>query len=148
MKSIKLLLVSFTITFVALMTISPALAKPSVKIQYLNVNHSFSKSFASYDIIKAAAEVPHTLSTQNSNSFSSGLILSSSRLLIEDSSQLAINVVSQSNEFFSSALMFNDKFNQFISFFSAPTKGDTSGQLAPLAERNMKEKCKNSVDYS
>ena len=149
MKSIKLLLVSFTITFVTLINITPALATPSVEIQSLKVNHILSHPYNNYNIINLVENKPSRTASQYSNNFSTGLILSNPAILTEENSQLTISVVSKSNEFFNSAMVFSDKLNQFISYFTAPVKGNTAEQLAsPSTSKVIKAKCKSQKSYS
>ena len=149
MKSIKLLLVSFTITFVTLINITPALATPSVEIQSLKVNHILSHPYNNYNIINLVENKPSRTASQYSNNFSTGLILSNPAILTEENSQLTISVVSKSNEFFNSAMVFSDKLNQFISYFTAPVKANTAEQLKPTsASKVIKAKCKSRKNYS
>ena len=149
MKSIKLLLVSFTITFVTLINITPALAMPSVKIQHLQVNNSLSYPVNNYKFIKVVGKTPSKRANLQSNNFSTGLILSNPAIFTEENSQLTMNVVSKSNEFFNSAMVFSDKLNQFISYFTAPVKGNTAEQLAsPSTSKVIKAKCKSQKSYS
>ena len=149
MKSIKLLLVSFTITVIALMTISPANAKPAVKIQHIKVNNFLTTKFNSYDIIKVASQVPNNLSNRYSNSFSTGLILSNPAALSEKSSQVTMNVINKSNDFFTSAMVFNDRLHQFISYFSTASNENISKKAAPLSESEViKKKCSSTLSFS
>ncbi|WP_057830703.1 hypothetical protein [Colwellia sp. TT2012] len=146
MKSVKLLLVSFTITFVILSNISPALAKSAIKIQYLNVSNAYSSSYNNYNFIKVAAKTPSTLATQYRNNFSTGLILSNPTMLTLENSPLTMNVVNNSNEFFNSAMAFSDKLNQFISYFTSPVKGNITEQLEPTPKSKViKTKCNSKV---
>ncbi|KGJ91855.1 hypothetical protein [Colwellia psychrerythraea] len=149
MKSIKLLLISFTITLVALMTISPAIAKPSVKVQHLQLNNALTATHNNYNIIRAIGKVPTKLPVQYSNNFSSGLILSSRSILTARNANLAINVAKHTNEFFSSAMTVSDKLNQFMSYFSSPVKVKVSEQqeLSPEGDI-LKEKCNGSINFS
>ena len=149
MKSIKLLLVSFTLTFVTLINITPALATPSVEKQYLNVNHVLSHPYNNYNIINLVEKKSSTRTSQYSNNFSTGLILSNPAIVTKENSQLTMNVVSKSNEFFNSAMVFSDKLNQFISYFTAPVKGNTAEQLeSTSASKVIKAKCKSRENYS
>ncbi|ALO34144.1 hypothetical protein CMT41_04910 [Colwellia sp. MT41] len=146
MKSVKLLLVSFTITFVILSNISPALAKSAIKIQYLNVSNAYSSSYNNYNFIKVVAKTPSTLASQYRNNFSTGLILSNPTMLTLENSPLTMNVVNNSNEFFNSAMAFSDKLNQFISYFTSPVKGNITEQLEPTPKSKViKAKCNSKV---
>jgi hypothetical protein len=148
MKSIKLLLISFTMTLIVLVTISPAIAKPSVNVQHLQVNKTFTSGINNYEILAASNNVTTTASNQYRNNFSTGLILSSPSALIDENTQVAMTVVNKSNEFFASAMNFSDKLNQFISYFTAPEKDDLS--YAAPENKVIRKKCnsKSKNNYS
>ena len=146
MKSIRLLIISFTMTFIALITISPAIAKPSVNVQHLKVNNTFTTAFNSYDIITLASNIPSKTSTQYHNNFSTGLILSSPAMLSNENTKMTMTVVNSSNEFFASAMGFSDKLNQLISYFTSPAKEDLS---YPAPESTViRKKCNSKNNYS
>lgn len=147
MKSIKLLLISFTMTFITLMTISPAIAKPSAKVQELQLNSALTTAFGSYNIVKAVSKAPNTISMPFKNNFSTGLILSSPVVLSEGNAHVAMTVVNKSNEFFASAMIVSDKLNQFISYFNTPTKKVYTEQATP-ENKVLKEKCSNTINFS
>ena len=142
MSSIKLLLVSFTITFIALMTIAPANAKHAVNVQHLNVNNTLTTEFNNDDMINIAGNYR--------NSFSTDLILSAPALLSDRSSQLTIDVVNTSNDFFTSAMVFNDKLHQLISYFTTPTSNETLTEpTIPTPESEVIEKkCESIFSFS
>jgi len=145
MKSLKLLLVSFTITFLALITISPASAQPSIKVQHLNINNSFTAKLDNFNLNMQ----PSKLSTQYSNNFSSGLILPSSKILGETNSLVAMTVVNKSTNFFSGTMVFNDKLHQIISFFtSADTKAIIEQDTLDPQSNVLKEKCSSRAKLS
>ena len=141
MKSIKVLLVSFTITFVALMTISPANAKHAINVQHLNVNNTLTTKFNNGDIINIAGNYR--------NSFSTGLILSAPVVLSDRSSQLTMGVVNQSNDFFTSAMIFNDKLHQLISYFTTPTNENIAeSAISNTDSQVIKNKCDSTLNFS
>jgi len=154
MKSIKLLLITFTVTFLLLMTVSPAFAKPSIKIQHLQISTAFSDKHNHYNLTQTIKNVPSTIASGYSNNFSTGLILSNPTLvlnekLLNESSTMTINVVNQSNKFFSSAMTVSDTLNQFISYFSPPNKSGTTEQRESVSEnKEMKIKCNKSTNLS
>ncbi len=138
MKSIKLLLVSFTITLVALITITPANAVPAVKVQHLNVNNALTSKFNRYDIINVAGKVPRAsseyLSGKYRNSFSAVLFLTNPALFSEKNTQVTIDIVNTSNTFFTSAMVFTDKLHQLISYFTTPTNENIAGSTVEAPE--------------
>jgi len=141
MSSIKLLLVSFTITFIALMTIAPANAKHAVNVQHLNVNNTLTTEFNNDDMINIAGNYR--------NSFSTDLILSAPALLSDRSSQLTIDVVNTSNDFFTSAMVFNDKLHQLISYFTTPSNEKLTEPTIPTPESEVIEKkCESIFSFS
>lgn len=141
MNSIKLLLVSFTITFIALMTISPANAKNAVNVQHLKVNNTLSTQLYSNDLINLAGNY--------SNSFSTGLILSAPVVLSDRSPQLTMDVVNKSNDFFTSAMVFNDKLHQLISYFTTPSsKTLTEPTISTPESEVIEKKCESTFSFS
>jgi len=149
MRTIKLLIMSFTLTFLALMSISPAIAKPLANVQHLQVNNMLTTSQNSYDSITILGKTVGNISTQYDNNFSTGLILSSSRILTEENSQVAITVVNKSNDFFTSAMIVSDKVNQFISYFTSPDKKEFAEQTKPVPKSEvLSSKCSKTVDFS
>jgi hypothetical protein len=141
MKSIKLLLVSFTITFITLINISPANAEHAVKVQHLNVNNTLVTRFNNNDLINSVSNYH--------NSFSTGLILSSPERLGDRSSQLAMNVVNSSNDFFTSAMVFNDKLHQLISYFTTPDNKALTEPTNSIPENEVIEKkCESTFGFS
>jgi len=141
MKSIKLLLVSFTITFITLINISPANAEHAVKVQHLNVNNTLVTRFNNNDLINSVSNYH--------NNFSTGLILSSPERLSDRSSQLAMNVVNSSNDFFTSAMVFNDKLHQLISYFTTPDNKALTEPTNSIPENEVIEKkCESTFGFS
>ncbi len=145
MKSIKLLFVSFTITFVALMTLSPANANNVVNVQHLNVNNMLTSKFNNDELIDVAGH----LSDSYRNSFSTGQILSTLERLSDSSSQRAIDVVNNSNDFFTSTMVFNDKLQQFISYFTTPINETLIDPSVSTSDSKViKKKCESSLNFS
>jgi hypothetical protein len=148
MRTIKLLLVSF-ITFLTLMNVSPVSAKPVIKVQHLNVNNMLTNKFNSYDIINVASNIPNTLSSKTRNNFSTSLILSHPIALSDSNSNIAIGVINNSNDFFTSAMVFNDKLHQLLSYF---TTSYNKTIIAPSASSHdskvIRKKCNNSLSLS
>ncbi len=140
MKSIKLLLVSFTITFITLVNISPANAEHAVKVQHLNVSNKLFTTFNSDESI-------HVTSNYH-NSFSTGLILSVPEKLSDTSSHLAMSVVNNSNDFFTSAMVFNDKLHQLISYFTTPNDEALTESTNSTPESEVIEKkCESTFSF-
>jgi len=148
MRTIKLLLVSF-ITFLILMNISPVNAKPVMKVQHLNVNNMLTPGLNSYDIINVAGKIPNTLSSNYSNNFSTSLILSHPITLNDRKSDVTISVINQSNNFFTSAMVFNDKLHQLMSYF---TTSNNETIIAPSVSSSdskvIKKKCSSTLSFS
>lgn len=139
MKSIKLLLVSFTITFIVLSDISPAFAKPLVKVQHLDISNTLSSTYNTINLIDTP---PSKSTTQYSNNFFTGLIQEKPGALTEKNSKITMNVINKSNAFFNGAMVFSDKLNQFISYFTTPIKVNMAGQLESTPQKKiMKAKC-------
>lgn len=141
MKSIKLLLVSFTITFITLINISPANAEHAVKVQHLNVNNQLFTKFNNDESINVPSNYH--------NSFSTSLILSAPERLSDRGSQLAMSVVNSSNDFFTSAMVFNDKLHQLISYFTTPNNETITEptNLTPESEV-IEKKCEKTFNFS
>lgn len=141
MNSIKLLFVSFTITFIALMTISPANAKHAISVQHLNIDNTLTTKFNNDDMINIAANYR--------SSFSTGLILSAPVIISDRSSQLTMDVVNKSNDFFTSAMIFNDKLHQLISYFTTPnSKKFTEPTISTPESEVIEEKCESTFSFS
>ena len=137
MKTIKLLIISFTLTFITLITIAPAIAAPSAKVQHLQVNNMLTTAHIS------------KFSTKNSINFSTGLILSSANILTEESENSTLTVVETSNDFFTSAMIMSDKINQLFSYFNSSAKDNISKQIKPEPTNKLiKDKCSSNPKYS
>jgi len=123
------------------MTISPANAKHAVNVQHLNVNNTLTSKFNNDDIINIAVNYR--------NSFSTGLILSSPERLSDRNSQRAMGVVNKSNDFFTSAMVFNDKLHQLISYFTTPIN-ETLTEPTELTPEStvIEKKCESTINFS
>jgi hypothetical protein len=141
MKSIKLLLVSFTITFITLINISSANAEHAVKVQHLNVNNQLFTKFNNDESINVPSNYH--------NSFSTSLILSAPERLSDRGSQLAMSVVNSSNDFFTSAMVFNDKLHQLISYLTTPNNETITEptNLTPESEV-IEKKCEKTFSFN
>ena len=141
MKSIKVLLISFIITFVTLTSICPANATPTVKVQHLNVTTTLTNTFNNYDIISAAREVRNSLST--------GLFISNPALFNKKSVKSTIDIVNKSNDFFTSTMLFNDKLHQLISYFTIPSNDSiTKSSVSTTESTQIKKKCTTKINFS
>jgi len=148
MRTIKLLLVS-SITFLALINISPVNAKPVMKVQHLNVNNILTASFNSYDITNVAGRVPNTFSSNTSSNFSTSLILSHPAALGDMNSNITIGVINKSYDFFTSAMIFNDKLHQLISYFTASNDDSIVAPSVSSPETKViKKKCNSTLSFS
>ncbi|MFQ3264407.1 MAG: hypothetical protein ACI9U5_000273 [Colwellia sp.] len=141
MKSIKVLLISFIITFVTLTSICSANATPTVKVQHLNVTTALINTFNNYDIISAAREVRNSLST--------GLFISNPALFNKKSVKSTIDIVNKSNDFFTSTMLFNDKLHQLISYFTIPSNDSiTKSPVSTTESMKIKKKCTTKINFS
>jgi hypothetical protein len=136
-------------TFITLMTISPVKAAPSVKVQYLQVNHMYPIADKNYAPLSISKKLNHELPAKFSNNFSTGLILTSSKLLTEENSQVAMTIVTKSNHFFTSAMMVSEKLNQLIAYFTSSNNDGIAEKIEPTLENKViKKKCSSTVSYS
>ena len=141
MKSIKVLLINFIITFVTLTSMCPANATPTVKVQHLNVTTALTNTFNNYDIISAAREVR--------NSLSIGLFISNPALFNKKSVKSTIDIVNKSNDFFTSTMLFNDKLHQLISYFTIPSNDSmTKSSVSTTESTQIKKKCTTKINFS
>ncbi len=133
MKSINLLLISFTITFVTLTTISPANANSTVKVQHLNVSNTLISN----------------LSSSYRNNLSTSLFLSTPTILSEKDAQMTMDIVNKSNDFFTSAMVFNDKLHQLISYFTTSSNESITESVISTSETKIiKKKCGSKLSFS
>lgn len=154
MKSIKALLISFTLTFVTLISISSANAKPAIKVQHLNVSNTLTSNsptdkFNSYDMINLTDDIQSNLSANYRNSLSTALFLKNQSTFSRKKNQVTIKIVNKSNEFFTSAMVFNDKLHQLISYFTAPSNKNMNESAVPNSESDaIKKKCDSTLNFS
>lgn len=149
MKSITLLLISFTITVVALMTISPANAKPIVNVQYLNVSNTLTSKVNHYDMINLKNAEPRSLSSNYRKIFSTGLFLSNPAMFSEKNTQVTITRINNSNDFFTNTMVFNDKLHQLISYFTTSMNVKMTGPVVSKPESEViKKKCNNTLKFN
>ncbi|PKI14293.1 hypothetical protein [Colwellia sp. 12G3] len=149
MNSIKVLLISFTLTFITLIFISPANASPTAKVQHLNVSNTLTSTFNNYDIINVVSDVPHNLSTNYRNNLSTRLFFSNPAIFSEKHTKTTIDVINKSNDFFTTAMVFNDKLHQLISYFTVPSYENITESALPTSESKViKEKCKSNLNFS
>jgi hypothetical protein len=149
MSSIKVLLISFTITLVTLFTIAPANANPTVKMQHLNVSNKFTTQFNSYDIIDVASKVPSNLSINYRNSLFTALLISNPITFNKKHARTTMDSINESSDFFTSAMVFNDKLHQLISYFTIPPNESITGSAISTSENEViKKKCSSTLDFS
>ncbi|PKG86445.1 hypothetical protein CXF85_01715 [Colwellia sp. 75C3] len=149
MKSIKVLLSSCVITYITLISISTANANPTVKVQHLNVTNTLTNKFNSYDIISTASEIQNNLSVNYRNSLSTGLFMSNPALFNKKSAEITTDIVNKSNDFFISAMIFNDKLHQLISYFTIPSNESmTKSPLSTTESTVIKQKCNSKLNFS
>jgi hypothetical protein len=144
-KSVQLLLISFIITFSLLINISSANAKPSVNIQHIKLTNNLISQFNSYQ----KSKVSDNLSIEYRN-FSIELILTSPvARMSERTAQATVNVVNQSNQFFTSAMAFSDKLNQFIDYFSTPNNSSVNEKTVLRSKsKDINQKCNDTLNYT
>ena len=148
METFKLLFISFTITFLVLLNISPAIAKPLVSITQLKVSNDIQNRQASYDVTLISKTTKIDLTNNDINNFSSSLVFASPRILNQQRLNTTMDFFNTSTTFFTSIMLINDKLHQLISYFSKPNdtkiiKNDTIEQGTKL----IKEKCNSSLDF-
>jgi|GEM_PF-6251470 len=153
MKSIKLLLLSSTIILGSAMLIQPVVAKPTMSVHYLKVGSEHVIS------TKAASRFESRLSSLPSNPVNNIMTQYvknidtnfahkvSSRLALSSVNRAAAEQLPKqhslhgSNSFFDSAMIFNDKMQQFISYLKKPNNSLTQA-FDPL-QKDHKAEVKN-----
>jgi len=158
MKSIKLLLKSSTITLISALLIQPVIAKPTMTVQALNVNSaqvSASKqslqltsfvSLPSNPVKNMLNQYENNIDTTFSYNVSSRLALSSVRKTAEEMPTRHTGNINNGNSFFETAMIFNDKMQQVISYFknhnNSLTQPKNSLQESHQAEiKNLQKEC-------
>jgi hypothetical protein len=147
-ETFKLLFISFTITFLVLLNISPAIAKPLVSITQLKVSNDIKNRQASYDITLISKTTKIDLTNNDINNFSSSLVFASPRILNEQRLNSTMDFFNTSTTFFTSIMLINDKLHQLISYFSKPNDikiidNETTEQDTKL----IKEKCNSNLNF-
>lgn len=148
METFKLLFISFTITFLVLLNISPAIAKPLVSITQLKISNDIQNRQASYDITLISKTTKIDLTNNDINNLSSSLVFASPRILNEQRLNSTMNFFNTSTTFFTSIMLINDKLHQLISYFSKPNDikiidNETTEQDTKL----IKEKCNSNLNF-
>lgn len=145
MKSIKLLLLSFTLTFLTLGGITPVTAQPSLQFSHLHNDHKTASSLVTPKITSLSLN----LTAEYSNSFSTGLILTNPSAVIEKRSNHSMITSNNSLDFFTSVMIFNDKLHQFISYISATSKiKEPAHTIKPSKIKVIKNKCSNDANLA
>lgn len=142
MKSIKLLLLSSTITLISATIIQPVIAKPTMTVHYLKVSSEqiaatqqalpFNTSFSSLPVNplnRIITQQANNIDRDFSHKISSRLQLSSIRKTAEQLPKKHMNRSHDDNSFFETAMIFNDKMQQVISYF----KNQNSGLTLPAS---------------
>lgn len=153
MKSLKLLLLSSTITIISILLIQPVVAKPTLNLQHLKVanEHIFNTTQAPqlYQVSFNRDALPtnpvNNLLNQHSKQLkyqlSDQLTLTVKRTASEQRSRSQENSVLNSNVFFETSMAFNDKMQQVFSYFKVQ---DNSlfhpASVLPKINNQMKEK--------
>ncbi len=145
METLKLLFISFTITFLILFNISPAIAKPFVSITQLKESNDIKNIQASYDITLISKTTKIDLTNNDINNFSSSLVFASPRMLSNQRLNTSIELFNTSTTFFTSIMLINDKLHQLISYFSK--SNDTKLINSEDNESSKKEKCNINLDF-
>lgn len=148
METFKLLFISFTITFLVLLNISPAIAKPLVSITQLKISNDIQNRQASYDITLISKTTKIDLTNNDINNLSSSLVFASPRILNEQRLNSTMDFFNTSTTFFTSIMLINDKLHQLISYFSKPNDikiidNETIEQDTKL----IKEKCNSNLNF-
>jgi hypothetical protein len=147
-ETFKLLFISFTITFLVLLNISPAIAKPLVSITQLKISNDIQNRQASYDITLISKTTKIDLTNNDINNLSSSLVFASPRILNEQRLNSTMDFFNTSTTFFTSIMLINDKLHQLISYFSKPNDikiidNETTEQDTKL----IKEKCNSNLNF-
>jgi hypothetical protein len=147
-ETFKLLFISFTITFLVLLNISPAIAKPLVSITQLKISNDIQNRQASYDITLISKTTKIDLTNNDINNLSSSLVFASPRILNEQRLNSTMDFFNTSTTFFTSIMLINDKLHQLISYFSKPNDikiidNETIEQDTKL----IKEKCNSNLNF-
>tara|TARA_B110000467_G_C18282057_1_gene459192 strand:+ start:137 stop:589 length:453 start_codon:yes stop_codon:yes gene_type:complete len=142
MKSLKLLLLSSTITLFSALLIQPVIAKPTMALHYVNIDnaqslHAVKASSMSFKLGALPSNPINNLLKQHTNQ----LTLTTKRIASEQLSRNQYNAVNNGNGFFETAMVFNDKMQQFFSYFETHDNGFIKPANAlPKINNQIKEK--------
>lgn len=119
MKSIKLLLLSSTLPLISVMFILPATAKSTITIHHIKISYTqiipAKKALLFDTYFTGLSDAP--VKKNVNNNLSTRLVLSSINKTAEQQQQKKhLNDVNN-NSFYESAMIFNDKMQQVISYF-------------------------------
>jgi len=130
----QLLLLSSIITLVLAMLIQPVIAKPVMTIHYHNVEtvqaalaeqrqqrSTLIANLPSNPVNRLLNQYVNNIDTNLSNR----LVLSSVRKVAENGPKKHLNNLNNHNGFFETAMIFNDKMQQLISYFKSPSKNNS-----------------------
>ena len=150
MKSINLLLLSSTITLVSIMLIQPVIAQPMMAVHHFASNHAkISSSKQELPFTAQFSSLPDNPANRMLNNYtnivddkiSDRLVLSNFRRTAEQLSKRQLNNLNNNNTFFDSAMVFNDKMQQFISYFTnnnaIQSKGTHTSQGSHQTDEEM-----------
>lgn len=148
METFKLLFISFTITFLVLLNISPAIAKPLVSITQLKISNDIQNRQASYDITLISKTTKIDLTNNDINNLSSSLVFASPRILNEQRLNSTMDFFNTSTTFFTSIMLINDKLHQLISYFSKPNDINIiDNETIEQDTKLIKEKCNSNLNF-
>jgi len=158
MKSINLLLLSSTITLISATLLQPVIAQPSMALHQLKVApaqmistkqvHSTKAHFInlpSNPINSMLNQNMNNIDYNASSNVSSRLALSSVKRAAEQLPGKNINNLHSRNNFFENAMIFNDKMQQFISYFnknnSLSKQTNTTQQNHQVEVKDQQKEC-------
>jgi hypothetical protein len=147
-EKFKLLFISFTITFLVLLTISPAIAKPLVSLTQLEVSNdiNYKQTSRSTSVITKTTNID--VGNNYHNNFSTSLVFQSPRMLSEQPLNTTMDFFNTSTTFFTSIMVINDKLHQLISYFSKPNDTKTiENKTIEQGTKLIKEKCNSNLDF-
>jgi low affinity Fe/Cu permease len=147
-EKFKLLFISFTITFLVLLTISPAIAKPLVSLTQLEVSNdiNYKQTSRSTSVITKTTNID--VVNNYHNNFSTSLVFQSPRMLSEQPLNTTMDFFNTSTTFFTSIMVINDKLHQLISYFSKPNDTKTiENKTIEQGTKLIKEKCNSNLDF-
>jgi low affinity Fe/Cu permease len=147
-EKFKLLFISFTITFLVLLTISPAIAKPLVSLTQLEVSNdiNYKQTSRSTSVITKTTNID--VVNNYHNNLSTSLVFQSPRMLSEQPLNTTMDFFNTSTTFFTSIMVINDKLHQLISYFSKPNDTKTiENKTIEQGTKLIKEKCNSNLDF-